>query len=95
MAVSYERFVIGYPEFRQADRLLVERKLALALRMTNISVWTSVQDIGIELLAAHLLSVSPLGETARLSVDDLDQTPYGQERKRLAQSVCCGLGRVI
>lgn len=96
MVVSVRKFIIDYPEFKRTDHLLIERKLVQAEQRTKLNVWGDEQELGIELLAAHLLSISPLGETAKKKDDenDLTTTDYGKERAILARSVACGLNRI-
>lgn len=66
MAVSYETFVEGFPEFAKAPKTLVDRKIVEASRLVDREVWRDKADDGISYLAAHLLSMSPFGQHARL-----------------------------
>jgi hypothetical protein len=93
--VSVEKFIIDFPEFKQTDRLLIERKLDYAERVSSIDVWGDNQTLAVELMAAHLIALSPMGETARLSKQDSGTTTYEKERNILAKSAACGLLRVI
>lgn len=92
--VSYSAFIIDYPEFKETDRLLIERKLEKAELYTPYNIWGSKQRSGICLLAAHYLAISPIGEQSRLKENSIE-TVYGEERKREEQIVVCGLGRTL
>ena len=91
--VSYRAFLIDFPEFEKVDRLLIERKLLSAQRVTPES-WGDHRRDGIMLQAAHLISKSPLGQAARLDLEDVETT-YEQERHDLEKMLFLGMSKVI
>ncbi len=66
MAVTVASFKVGFPEFIPAGDTLIANKLAAAVLQVDASVWGSKTDLGVELTTAHLLALSPLGQSARL-----------------------------
>jgi hypothetical protein len=98
MIVSVTSFLIDFPEFKNVDRLFIERKLLAAERVTPYSIWRDDQREGIMLEAANRISMSPIGQQVRLSIENGDntiQTTYENQRKDLARSLIMGLGKVI
>lgn len=94
MTVSVNRFRKAYPEFRDTSDELCSQKLAFAELRTAPSVWGALTEQGIMVLAAHLLSVSPEGQKARLATAP-DKTVYQLEWERMKREVTFGVGRVI
>ena len=83
-----------FPEFADAGDALKQSRLAMAITRTDRSVWgvTTITDdqlyaTGVLYLAAHLLAMSPGGESMRL---EGETTIYKQERDRMARSVASG-----
>lgn len=91
--VSYRAFLIDFPEFEKVDRLLIERKLISAEKVTP-STWSKHRREGIMLQAAHLISKTPLGEAARLDIEEAETT-YEQDRHDLEKVIFLGLCKVI
>lgn len=87
MSVSVTKFLIDFPEFKRVDRLLVSRKLKEAERTTFESVWGDNYALGLMLQAAHLISISPLGQQARLIEGEESGTTYEEQRKTLARTL--------
>jgi len=94
MAVSVHRFRKAFPEFRDTSDELCEQKLSAAALRIAPSVWETQTDQGVMVLAAHLLSISPSGEKARLAADP-QKTVYQIEWERMKREVAFGYGRVI
>ena len=95
MTVTLASFRSGYPEFNNTADTLVSKKLANAeLRTAGLDVWDteSARDAAVELLTAHLLSVSPQGEEARINAGA--ETVYGRELRMLRREATIGIGRV-
>lgn len=91
MAVTVTTFLRDYPEFSQASPDLIRRKISMALNFVNASVFGDSIDDAVKLRAAHLLSMSPPAEEAKLEVG---VTWYMQEFVRLSRIVTAGKGRV-
>jgi hypothetical protein len=70
MAVTFDTFVASFPEFRPATPALVDAQIAKAVAQIDASVWGAKADLGVELLTAHLLAISPFGQQARLVSKD-------------------------
>jgi hypothetical protein len=94
MAVSVSRFKQAYPDFENTSNSLVSQKLTAALGRINTEVWGDQADQGQMALAAHLLSISPQGEQARLKMENRG-TMYGKEWRQMIKEVTMGAGRVI
>lgn len=93
MTVSVPRFLNAYPEFRDTEYQLVEQRLNLATLRISTDAFGDLVDDGIMLLAAHLLSISPSGEKARLVKDETD-TIYNRELTKMKIALTAGLGRL-
>lgn len=100
MAVNYETFIEGFPEFAEVEKPYVERKIAEATRQVDTAVWRDKADDGISYLAAHLLALSPFGQNARLvppnakATRDEALTTYEREYQRMVRMVASGF-RVV
>ncbi len=96
MAVDYSSFVKAFPAFKKTSRDLVEAKIAEASREVDAVVWGELADDGIGYLAAHLMSMAPGGEHARLVprnakvVRGEALTTYERHYKRLVKMVASG-----
>lgn len=74
MALSRANFLIRFPEFgdggvsgqERAPEELIDDALARAASRVSDAIWTDLADEGIGYLAAHLISISPWGQQARL-----------------------------
>lgn len=93
MAVTVQRFLKSYPDFKDTDYQLVEQKLNQAIARVDSDNFGDLENEGVMLLTAHLLSISPSGEKTRL-VKDSNETIYEKEYRRLAKEVTFGLGRI-
>lgn len=95
MAVpSTNQFLARFPEFGELAGTVVDGAIAEASRVTPSTVWSATQTEAISYLAAHLLATrsmqigiqvgapsgSPIGQ-------QLDSTLYGQEYRRLRDSL--------
>jgi len=104
VAVDYTNFCgdedAAFPEFAEAPKGLVERKIAEAARQVDREVFGDKADDAIGYLAAHLLSTSPFGQHARLIPKNAKQTrddaltTYEREYRRLVRSCTSGF-RVV
>ena len=93
MAVDVESFLVGFPEFRPAEATLITPMIAKATLQVDASVWGSKADLGIELLTAHLLAISPFGQNARLASKE-GKTTYLTRFNAMVKQVTPGF-RVI
>lgn len=91
MAVTVHTFQLAYPEFRDTSYSLVQQKLDQARGRLNEAVFSDRWDEGVQLLAAHLLSISPQGEKSRFKTG---QTQYNRELTQLKKVVTVGIGRL-
>lgn len=90
MALTVLQFVDRFPEFRGTAEGLIARRIAEAQRRTDPGTWGERADDGAAYLAAHLLSVSPTGEQARIAKGD-QASSYLRERQRMAREVTFGM----
>ena len=88
MALTVKQFKNEYPQFRQTDEALVSAKLAAAGRRIG-ALWADRADDGQGLLAAHLLSIAPGGENARLQ-KDMGKTIYQDEYEQMKLEITFG-----
>lgn len=101
MALTYEQFRDRFPEFDSAPRTFVEAKLAEAALQIDFTTWGARGDLGHGYLAAHLLSIAPTGQHARLQprtakITQQDAlTTYEREYRRLQLIATAGLARVV
>ncbi len=79
----------GYPEFREADSVLVQACLDRAAERIG-PAWGELENQGHGLLTAHILSNSPNGLFARLE-DDKNSTTYYVDYLRLRDVAGIGL----
>jgi len=93
MTVSVAYFKINYPEFRETKDSLVQAKINSATKRIAAPTWGDRANDGVMLLTAHLLSLSPSGEHARLKKED-DMTIYSAELQRMRRAVTMGVDRV-
>lgn len=94
MPVSVQRFFQAFPEFKNTDTALVQQKLDAAALRVQSATWDNLETQGVMFLAAHLLSVAPEGEQARLKKENR-VTTYWLEFERMRKEATLGLGRVI
>jgi len=92
--VSVERFRVMFPEFRGTAYSLTLQMLTAAESRTAAKVWGKQRELGIMYLAAHLLSVAPEGQLARLKKENR-VTTYQLELERMRAAITMGSGRVI
>lgn len=92
--VPIETFLARFPEFAQTDPNSIYYALVEADRQTSPTVWGYTRNDGLNYLAAHLLAsrVQAVGEMIGAPVGPsigtgLDSTRYGQEYKRLRDSL--------
>lgn len=100
MALTFEQFRGRFPEFESAPKTFVEAKLAEALLQIG-GAWGAQADLGQGYLAAHLLSIAPGGQQARLIPPNAKPvrgealTTYEREYLRLLRGIALGVGRVV
>lgn len=90
MALSRANFLVRFPEFTDTATAILDAALAEAVDQVNQTVWGSRWDAGVGYYAAHLLAISPRGETMRLS-DAKTMDTYELHFKRLQSMVTVGL----
>ncbi len=93
MAVDADSFLAGFPEFRPAEKALIDVMIAKAVLQVDAGVWGPKADLGVELLTAHLLAISPFGQNARM-VSKTGTTTYQTRFKEMVKQVTPGF-RVI
>lgn len=92
MSVSVADLKARFTEFSPTADALVARCLEEATRRTSAKVFAARFDDAVMLRAAHLLAVSPQGQTARLdgaAPGSLASTTYGAELVQLMRE-CAG-----
>lgn len=90
MALDAASFLVRFPEFSNVDTTQIEARIADAAAKVNSTVWGDELDHGQALWAAHLLSLSPAGQQARL-VGDTTQTTYGRAYEEAAVRLTAGM----
>jgi hypothetical protein len=93
MAVTLPGFRQAFPEFADTDDTLVMQKLKAAETRIAAGSWGDSYNQGVMYLAAHLLSIAPSGEFARLKKENR-VTTYQLEWERMKKEVTMGLGRL-
>lgn len=93
MAIDAATFKGEFPIFARTDDALVATKLAHAANRIDQRVWGSKYQDGVFYLAAHLLSVEPNGQNARLTSKEGSST-YFEEYTRLQMIVGFGYGLI-
>lgn len=91
MSVSVQSFKQTFEEFRSTDDAAVSAKLALAKLQINAAVWGAKTDLGVLYLTAHLVSLSPAGQNAKLKPTENAKTIYGEQYKQYKRQVTYGL----
>ena len=86
-------FLKRFPEFESAERKLIEAIVKEAKTELNSNHFGNLFDSAWQQLAAHKLSISPMGEGSRLD-GDKNQTIYQLEFERICRSASLG-ARVI
>ena len=94
MSVTVHRFRLAFPEFKRTPEATIKEKIRSAALRVNASIWGDKADDGIMWLTAHLLSVAPMGEQARLKLENRG-TMYGVEYKKMVREVTFAHGRLI
>lgn len=89
--MSLARFLRRFPEFNEKgiEPALIELALAEAQSEMNKSYWGELFEPGSHFLAAHKLSISPMGEPCRLEASE-HKTIYQLEYERLCRSAYVG-----
>jgi hypothetical protein len=94
MAHDLATFRISFPEFAGADDPFVQAWLDRAEARCGVARWGAKRDDGIFFLAAHLMAVSPWGNSAKLITSPKEKgyqrTTYGLEYWTLALSISAG-----
>lgn len=68
MAVTVQSFLIRFPEFKGVPAEQVQDAMADAVLEIDTDVWGSKADIGVKLLTAHFLAMSPYGQNVRMTI---------------------------
>lgn len=87
--VSRSDFLDQFPEFATTDTTLIDAKLFLANHELDEEVWDDQWVAGVLYLAAHLLSIAPRGQQARMQAAT-GETTYSKEFDRLKKTVARG-----
>lgn len=90
MALSYADFMIRFPEFSLVSEEMVQAFLDDAELEMDTATWGTLLDVGHGYLTAHKLTLSPMGQNARLATEKGGTTTYEQHYRRLQRSVCNG-----
>lgn len=85
MAVTRDSFLEAHPEFRSAEKPLIDSTIAAAELQVDATVWGGKVDLGVGLLTAHLLAISPFGQNARLTSKDGGSTYLTRFRAMMKQ----------
>jgi hypothetical protein len=88
--MTYEAFIVQFPEFAETDVALVRAHLDAASLEISPKTWGALADQGQAYLAAHKLALSPAGQNARLVADD-GTTTYGRHYQSLLRTVALGV----
>lgn len=104
MAVTYEAFLVRFPEFtpggtneqKARTEAVIREELARAPRHVNATIWGDQADDGIAYLTAHRVVTRPGGTFARgIATPSKDgTTTYGREYDRMRGMLLVG-DRVI
>lgn len=89
--IDLDAFRLRFPEFSSTPDELIESYLAQAERRIDAETWGALEDDGHALLTAHLLVMSPYGQSARMTAKDQKTatSTYGLEYERLVEQVSC------
>jgi hypothetical protein len=94
MTVTLDSFLASKPEFARTSPVLISTILAEALLQIDYNVWGPKADQGLIYLTAHLLTLSPMGQNARMIVQGKDgqqpTTTYWGHYKMLQRQVGSG-----
>jgi Protein of unknown function (DUF4054) len=66
--LSLDTFLTSFPEFANTPKGLLAAKLAESLLQIDPNIWGVKADTGQGYLAAHLITLSPMGQNARMIV---------------------------
>ena len=96
MTVDADSIRADFEEFSDLTDAQIDPKIADAVAIVSVSTWGTLVDQGVKYLTAHLIAMSPLGEQAKLDLDedDEDATVYLQHYKRLMRQLAAAC-RVI
>ena len=89
MTVARADFLARFPEFEPAGVLMINATIVEAVRNVDPTVWGNKTDDGVRWKTAHLLSISPFGQQARMVSKD-GSTTYGKHFVMLMRSVTPG-----
>ena len=93
MSLTVAQFKKARPEFRDTEAFLVGNCIEQAKHRVSASVFGDSYTDALILKAAHLLSIGPAGEQAKLRMENRGDS-YEAEFKTLAREVTMGLSRV-
>jgi hypothetical protein len=91
--INESQFRISFPEFKSASDALITACLARAESQIDPEVYGDLTDEAHGLNTAHILSLSPNGQMARLTSDKSKST-YGVEFTKLREQATALLSRV-
>jgi len=91
MALTLDAFLTSFPEFATTNKPFLAAKLAEALLSIDATMWGAKADMGQGYLAAHLITLSPTGQNARMVVKTVQGeqpvTTYWGHYKRLQREI--------
>lgn len=90
MAVTVQSFKQFFPEFRKTEDATIAAKLAGAQVQIATTLWGAKTDLGTLYLTAHMTSLSPAGQNAKLSPKENAMTVYGEMYEQLKRQVTMG-----
>jgi hypothetical protein len=96
MAVDVSALIARYPEFTATVTEypdMVDACIAEAVSRISSAYFGTRADIAVKALAAHLITINPLGEMARIQMKD-GSTLYFKEYQRIRNGISTGF-RVI
>jgi hypothetical protein len=83
-------FRVRYPVFQNVAPQMVAAVIAEATLEVDPSVWRTMTETGIGLLAAHKLAIDPQGNNVRLVAKD-GTTTYGNQYEELRGALVVGV----
>lgn len=79
-------FRVRFPELAAASDTFVQAMLDDATLRCSASFWGTLHALGVGYLAAHMLALSPWGQSAKL-IDKIGQSTYGIAYNQLLRSL--------
>ena len=93
MAATLAQFRNTFSSFRSTEDAEIEANLVLARLEVNTTVWGPRADAGVLFMTAHLLSLAPAGQNAKLKPENAAKTVYLSHFNRMKRAVTLGVAR--